>query len=215
MENLDHLVDLITDRLMEKLKQKPQKPSVYVIGGDKIPDLLEGEGFQVVKDSCTAEIVVVETLGFDAFLRLSSLCPLAVEEAVILKSLLKGKKVLVSDNAFAIQQYKQSSKVYLYQELQGQREKLIRYGLQFYKEGQLLALLESDQAEEPRPEVKRAVAEEVSSKTKAPGKPVLLTEKRLREMGLPENGSFKIEKGMIVTALARDYLKRQKIEIIE
>jgi conserved uncharacterized protein len=43
----------------------------------------------------------------------------------------------------------------------------------------------------------------------------LLTEKRLREMGLPESGSFKIEKGMIVTALARDYLKRQKIEIIE
>ena len=27
--------------------------------------------------------------------------------------------------------------------------------------------------------------------------------------------NFKIEKGMIVTALARDYLKRQKIEIIE
>ena len=212
MENLDHLVDLITDRLMEKLKKKPQKPSVYVIGGDKIPDLLEGEGFQVVKDSCTAEIVVVESLGFDAFLRLSSLCPLAVEEAVILKSLLKGKKVLVSDRAFAIQQYKQSSKVYLYQEL---RETRVRYGLQFYKEGQLLALLENDQAEEPRPEVKRAVAEEVSSKTKAPGKPVLLTEKRLREMGLPESGSFKIEKGMIVTALARDYLKRQKIEIIE
>ena len=157
----------------------------------------------------------MESLGFDAFLRLSSLCPLAVEEAVILKSLLKGKKVLVSDNAFAIQQYKQSSKVHLYQELQGQREKLVRYGLQFYKEGQLLALLESDQAEEPRPEVKRAVAEEVSQKTKAPSKPVLLTEKRLREMGLPENGSFKIEKGMIVTALARDYLKRQKIEIIE
>ena len=121
----------------------------------------------------------------------------------------------MSDSTFAIQQYKQSSKVHLYQELQGQREKLIRYGLQFYKEGQLLALLESNQAEEPRPEVKRAVAEEVSQKTKAPSKPVLLTEKRLREMGLPENGSFKIEKGMIVTALARDYLKRQKIEIIE
>lgn len=136
-------------------------------------------------------------------------------EAVILKSLLKGKKVLVSDSAFAIQQYKQSSKVHLYQELQGQREKLIRYGLQFYKEGQLLALLESDQAEEPRPEVKRAVAEEVSQKTKAPSKPVLLTEKRLREMGLPENGNFKIEKEMIMTALARNYLKRQKIEIIE
>lgn len=215
MENLDHLVDLITDRLMEKLKQKPQKPSVYVIGGDKIPDLLEREGFQVVKDSCTAEIVVVESLGFDAFLRLSSLCPLAVEEAVILKSLLKGKKVLVSDSAFAIQQYKQSSKVHLYQKLQGQREKLIRYGLQFYKEGQLLALLESNQAEEPRLEVKRAVTEEVSPKTKTPSKTVLLTEKKLREMGLPENGSFKIEKGMIVTALARDYLKCQKIEIIE
>ena len=44
MENLDHLVDLITDRLMEKLKEKSlRKPSVYVIGGDKIPDLLEGE----------------------------------------------------------------------------------------------------------------------------------------------------------------------------
>ena len=59
------------------------------------------------------------------------------------------------------------------------------------------------------------MTEEVSQKAKAPIKTVLLTEKKLREMGLPENGSFKIEKGMIVTALARDYLKRQKIEIIE
>ena len=93
----------------------------------------------------------------------------------------------MSDSTFAIQQYKQSSKVHLYQELQGQREKLVRYGLQFYKEGQLLALLEINQAEEPRPEVKRAVTEEVSQKAKAPNKTVLLTEKRLREMDLPEN----------------------------
>ena len=95
MENLDKIVDLITDRLMDKLQVESYKFSVFVIGAFDTPDILDREGYQVVKNSSSADIILVESIGFDAMMRIASLCPLKEDEAVVIKSLLKGKKVLV------------------------------------------------------------------------------------------------------------------------
>lgn len=133
MENLDKIVDLITDRLMDKLQVESYKSSVFVIGAFDTPDILDREGYQVVKNSSSADIILVESIGFDAMLRIASLCPLTEEEAVVIKSLLKGKKVLVLNESFDFHQFKQTSKALLFQDLQEQYEKLIRYGVQFYK----------------------------------------------------------------------------------
>ena len=43
----------------------------------------------------------------------------------------------------------------------------------------------------------------------------MLTEKKLIEMNLSDNDSIRLKKGMIVTALAKDYLKRHNINIEE
>ena len=43
----------------------------------------------------------------------------------------------------------------------------------------------------------------------------LLTEKKLIEMNLSDHDRIRIKKGMIVTALAKDYLKRHNIIIEE
>ena len=95
MENLDKIVDLITDRLMDKIQVETHKASVFVIGAFDIPEIVTKEGYQVVKQSSSADIILVESIGFDAMMRIASLCPLNADEAVVIKSLLKGKKVLV------------------------------------------------------------------------------------------------------------------------
>ena len=106
MENLDKIVDLITDRLMDKIQVESYKSSVFVIGAFDTPDILDREGYQVEKKSSCADIILVESIGFDAMLRIASLCPLTADEAVVIKSLLKGKKVLVLNESFDFHQYK-------------------------------------------------------------------------------------------------------------
>lgn len=213
MENLDKIVDLITDRLMDKLQVESYKSSVFVIGAFDTPDILDREGYQVVKNSSSADIILVESIGFDAILRIASLCPLTADEAVVIKSLLKGKKVLVLNESFDFHQYKQTSKALLFQDLQEQYEKLIRYGVQFYKKEELIAILEestSGENNKPAHDVPKN-----SSTPKTVEKVGLLTEKKLIEMNLSDNDSIRLKKGMIVTALAKDYLKRHNINIEE
>lgn len=213
MENLDKIVDLITDRLMDKLQVESDKSSVFVIGAFDTPDILDREGYQVVKNSSSADIILVESIGFDAILRIASLCPLTADEAVVIKSLLKGKKVLVLNESFDFHQYKQTSKALLFQDLQEQYEKLIRYGVQFYKKEELIAILEestSGENNKPAHDVQKN-----SSTPKTVEKVGLLTEKKLIEMNLSDNDSIRLKKGMIVTALAKDYLKRHNINIEE
>ena len=114
MENLDKIVDLITDRLMDKIQVETHKASVFVIGAFDIPEIVTKEGYQVVKQSSSADIILVESIGFDAMMRIASLCPLNADEAVVIKSLLKGKKVLVPVESFDFHQFKQTSKPYCF-----------------------------------------------------------------------------------------------------
>ena len=216
MENLDKIVDLITDRLMDKLQVESYKSSVFVIGAFDTPDILDREGYQVVKNSSSADIILVESIGFDAMLRIASLCPLTADEAVVIKSLLKGKKVLVLNESFDFHQYKQTSKALLFQDPQEQYEKLIRYGVQFYKKEELVSILE-ESTESTGGENNKPVQDVTknSSTPKTVEKVGLLTEKKLIEMNLSDNDSIRLKKGMIVTALAKDYLKRHNINIEE
>ena len=213
MENLDKIVDLITDRLMDKLQVESYKSSVFVIGAFDTPDILDREGYQVVKNSSSADIILVESIGFDAMLRIASLCPLTEEEAVGIKSLLKGKKGLVLNESFDFHQFKQTSKALLFQDLHAQYEKLIRYGVQFYKKEELVSILEESTGGENNKPVQDVIKN--SSTPKTVEKVGLLTEKKLIEMNLSDNDSIRLKKGMIVTALAKDYLKRHNINIEE
>ena len=74
MENLDKIVDLITDRLMDKIQVETHKASVFVIGAFDIPEIVSKEGYQVVKQSSSADIILVESIGFDAMMRIALLC---------------------------------------------------------------------------------------------------------------------------------------------
>ena len=210
MQNLDKIVDLITDRLMEKLELEYYKPSVYIVGKNHFPDILKHDGYQVVKDSSIADIILIESIAFDAFLRISSLCPLTIEEAIIIKNLLKGKRVLAASNLFEIQKYQKSSNNLMYQELKKKYDNLIQYGIQFYKKEDLLATLESSGT---GCNIRNYNETKGKNNPKIVSKTSLLTEKKLIEMNLSENESIKIDKGMIVTALAKDYLKRHNIKI--
>ncbi|MGT2785055.1 hypothetical protein [Streptococcus merionis] len=208
MENIDKLVQLITDRLLENLQHQPNETSVFLIGKESTREYLASHGCRVTQEHTSADFVVVDDLALDAFLRVASLCPADAKESSLLTSLLEGKKVLISLEAFNIEQYKQSAKSLLYRELLAQKAKLEKYGATFYSETQLLSLLEAKEA------TKDVVATHQSTPVSQSSKSKLITESKLRAMQLSEGDTFTLEKGMIVTALAKDYLKRHKIRIV-
>ncbi|GGE33146.1 hypothetical protein [Streptococcus himalayensis] len=211
MENLDKLVQLITDRLLENLQDGPNETSVYLIGKDRTDALLVENGYRVVNNCECADAVVVDCLTLDAFLRIASLCPANEVESNLLTSLLDGKPVYVSLETFNVEQYKHSARSRLYRELVEQKVKLEKYGVQFYRENQLLSILGTQLAEK-----EEAAPQKLERKAASPkGKTNLITEAKLQAMDLSEGDSFVIEKGMIVTALAKDYLKRHKIRIVK
>lgn len=212
MENIDKLVQLITDRLLEKLQVEDQA-SVYFRGHDKTKTTLLAEGFALVDDVALADYVVLDNLSVDAFLRLAALCPTTADESQVLTALLTGKKVLVSSDSLDLLSYKQTASSLLYRNLLKQKEVLEKYGLQFYQEEQLPLLLGKTKAEPAKPVVAKQTL--VREKATPTGKRRLITETKLREMDLADGGTFKVEKGMIITALAKDYLSRHHITIVE
>lgn len=209
MENIDKLVQLITDRLLENLQHKPNEAAVFLVGKDSTAKFLASHGYHVAHSHTSADLVVVDDLALDAFLRIASLCPANAKESSVLTSLLEGKKVLISLEAFNLEQYKRSAKSMLYRELLGQKTKLEKYGAVFYRENQLLSLLEAKEV------AKEAVVKHPAAQVSSSPKSKLITEAKLRAMQLSEGDTFSLEKGMIVTALAKDYLKRHKIRIVE
>ncbi|MBS4750690.1 ethanolamine utilization protein [Granulicatella sp. zg-ZJ] len=207
MENLDKLVQLITDRLLENLQNEPEKESILLIGKDSTRLALEKAGYDLVDcNSDVVDLVVVDDLSLDAFLRVASLCPTSEKESALLKHLLNGKKAFVSKEAFNVENYKGSASSLLYRQLVQQKEKLEKYGVTFYQDENLLNCLS-------KTDNRQVVRETVTKRSETSGntKTKLITEKRFKELGLTEGDVFHIEKGMIVTALAKDYAKRHKI----
>lgn len=211
MEHIDKLVQLITDRLLEELQTVPVKETVYVLGQDSAVSLLIRSGYSIAKSPDNADYILADSgLSLDAFLRIAALSPADDCETVIVSSLLRGKNVLVSQKCFDAEKYKETAPPLLYRELLQQKTKLKNYGIQFYDEPQLLSLLNGRQRGafgwQPSA-VLSARDRDCQSQSK------LITEARVRALGLSDGDTFKLEAGMIVTALAKDYLRRHNIRI--
>lgn len=206
MENIDKLIELITEKLLVRLKEQSIKKQFFLLG--ELENALS-QNYMRTDSLKEADIVIIGTQQLYPLLRLASLSPANSVEEELIGALLSGKKVYASDQNFQLQSYKQYSKMILYKELLQRKDILEKYGVTFYKDGSLEKLL-----------VENIFLNEfnvMGSKQKysSSKKRTLITESKLRELNLVDGSTFKIEKEMLVTALARDYLNRHKISIIQ
>lgn len=218
MENLDQLVQMITDRLLENFQNKPVEKTVLLVGKESTAEQLKEAGYNVVTDvtSILVDAIVIDHLSVDSFLRVASLCPTTDVETTILNNLLEGKKVYALSSLFDVERYKKLATQTLYRELLQQKNKLEKYGLKFFNSENLLNILGTVESKSKLIDkvfdatTHKEIVPKRASSNNAP-KTKLITESKLKEMGLSEGDVFVVEKGMIVTALAKDYLKRHKI----
>ncbi|MBF0780127.1 MULTISPECIES: ethanolamine utilization protein [unclassified Granulicatella] len=209
MENVDKLVQLITDRLLENLQHAPTNKSVLLIGGtSKNVDALEKAGYVLVDDlQLTTEYIVVESIQTDSLLRIASLCPTTQEESALVKGLLQGKAVYVLNSALQLEAYKKTATPLLFKELLNQKQKLEKYGVKFCDNVDFIA---STEPVTPHNQVDVSSSQQV---VKSDKKSKLITEAKLKDLNLREGDVFVAAKGTIVTSLAKDYLKRHKITL--
>lgn len=218
MENLDQLVQMITDRLLENFQNKPVEKTVLLVGKESTAEQLKEAGYNVVTDvtSILVDAIVIDHLSVDSFLRVASLCPTTDVETTVLNNLLEGKKVYALSSLFDVERYKRLATQTLYRELLQQKNKLEKYGLKFFNSENLLNILGTVESKSKVIDkvfdatTHKEIVPKRASSNNAP-KTKLITESKLKEMGLSEGDVFVVEKGMIVTALAKDYLKRHKI----
>lgn len=195
MTQVEALIQAVTDRLLEKLTVEntgKESEKVYVFGSENLKRQIQSFGFEVVEDAQHGKALVVETLTDAAVFRLANLCPLTTLEEWILQALQQGKAVFILGAMPSVQN---SSKA-LRDDIGKLTQKVSSFGLRFTN---LEGLKEFLQQKEVTPRN---------------GKRTLLTEEKAQTLGLLPGDHLDAKKWLI-TPLARDFLRRNRIRIDE
>lgn len=195
MTQIEDLIQAVTDRLLEKLTVEnitTETEKIYVFGSENLKSQIQSFGFEVVEDAQQGKILVIESLADAAIFRLANLCPLTTLEEWVLQALQQGKAVYVLGQAPSAH----SSSKALREGVGSLTQKVASYGLRFTNLVGLKDFLQQ---------------KEVTPKT---GKRTLLTEEKAQALGLLP-GDHLNAKNWLITPLARDFLRRNRIKIDE
>ncbi len=195
MTQIEDLIQAVTDRLLEKLTVEnitTETEKIYVFGSENLKSQIQSFGFEVVEDAQQGKILVIESLADAAIFRLANLYPLTTLEEWVLQALQQGKAVYVLGQAPSAH----SSSKALREGVGSLTQKVASYGLRFTNLVGLKDFLQQ---------------KEVTPKT---GKRTLLTEEKAQALGLLP-GDHLNAKNWLITPLARDFLRRNRIKIDE
>lgn len=194
---LEQMVQLVTDRLMEKLHASNQ-PSFAIIG--KAHKTLEDDylekGYQQVAANglMTADILIVAELSLFSLSRLSQLLPQTKDEEAILNHMMQKKVVYVLEEGLALNQQRDCLHKPILAEFDKAMATLQKWGVKLIKANENL--------QKP---LKGGQIANVKAKKE------LVTVTKLQAQALSKGDHFYIKPNMIVTALAKDYLKDKGI----
>lgn len=195
MTQIEDLIQAVTDRLLEKLTVETaskESEKVYVFGSEDCKRQIQNLGFEVVEDAQQGKVLVIESLADAAVFRLANLCPLTTLEEWILQALQQGKAVFVLGAMPTVQ----GSTKALRTSIGNANQTVCSFGLRFTDVEGLKEFLQR---------------KEVTPKN---GKRRLLTEEKAQSLGLLP-GDHLDAKNWLITPLARDFLRRNRIRIDE
>lgn len=195
MEQLEKLIQLVTDRVMAEIEPQPDKEQFTFVGKTKdyISRYYEERGFQQVApmELSTPEVVIVTELELYQMTRLAGLMPINETEEALLNRLMQQKTVVVLEEGI--------EKAFMPKSMQAPFEKakveLRKWGVQFKQESAF---------HHP------AVTQTAPTTQK---KKELITAAKIQNKKLSAGDTFYATPDMIITALAKDYLREQNIQL--
>ena len=205
MDNIVTLVQKITDLIIQRLQKEEHRKTVVFLGKEysSIRTYYENRGYEIApeKDKFNADIVIVTELSILNMNRIALGLPQTEDEVIIFEHLLNGKKVLILEEGMELHASQHIAPRALLQVLENYKNQLVRYG------ASILPLKHFEK-------INGAVNQEVNEKADKSDRKELLTIAKVRKLNLHAGDIFETDKNVIVTALARDYLRDLGVEIV-
>lgn len=205
MDHIEAAVQKITDIIIQRLQKEEYRKTVLSLGKEyaSIRTYYENRGYKIVsvKDQSDMDLVIVTELPILSMNRIALGLPQTEEEGVVFRHLLNKKNVLFLEEGMELHASQQTAPRALVQVLENYKNQLVRYG------ASILPLKHFEKINE-------AIHQEAEDKTHKSDRKELLTIAKVRKMNLHAGDIFEADKNLIVTALARDYLRDSGVEII-
>lgn len=205
MDNIEIVVQKITDIIIQRLQKEEHRKTVVFIGKEysSIRTYYEKRNYKIasVKDKSDTDIIIVTELTILNMNRIALGLPQTEDEVMIFQHFLNGKKVFFLEEGMELHASQHVAPRALLQVLENYKNQLVRYG------ASILPLKHFEK-------INGAINQEVNDKANKSDRKELLTVAKVRKLNLHAGDIFETDKNIIVTALARDYLRDLGVEIV-
>lgn len=205
MDNIETVVQKITDIIIQRLQKEEHRKTVVFLGKEysSIRTYYENRDYEIapVKDKSDTDIIIVTELTILNMNRIAQGLPQTEDEVIIFQHLLNGKKVFILEEGMELHASQHVAPRALLQVLENYKNQLVKYG------ASILPLKHFEK-------INGAVNQEVNEKAYKSDRKELLTIAKVRKLNLHAGDIFETDKNIIVTALARDYLRDLGVEIV-
>ncbi len=205
MDNNEIIVQKITDIIIQRLQKEEHRKTVVFIGKEYsgIRTYYVNRGYEIgsVKDKSDTDIVIVTELTILNMNRIALGLPQTEDEVIIFQRLLNKKKVFFLEEGMELLASQHVAPRALLQVLENYKNQLVRYG------ASILPLKHFEKINE-------TINQEIKDITNKSDRKELLTIAKVRNLNLHAGDIFETDRNIIVTALARDYLRDLGVEIV-
>lgn len=205
MDNIEIVVQKITDIIIQRLKKEEPKKTVTFFGKEysSIRIYYEKRGYEIgsVKDKYDMDILIVTELTILNMNRIALGLPQTEDEVIIWERLLNKKDVVFLEEGMELQEIRHVAPRTLLQVLDNYKNQLVKYS------ATILALKNFEQINE-------TINKEVKHVINKSHKKELLTIAKVRKLNLQAGDIYEVDKNIIVTALARDYMRDIGVQIV-
>lgn len=205
MDNIETVVQTITDIIIQRLQKEEHRKTVVFLGKEysSIRTYFENRGYEIapVKDKSDTDIIIVTELAVLNMNRIAQGLPQTEDEVIIFQHLLNGKKVFFLEEGMELHASQHAAPRALLQVLENYKNQLVRYG------ASILPLKHFEK-------INGAINQDVNDKADKSDRKELITVAKVRKLNLHAGDIFETDKNVIVTALARDYLRDLGVEIV-
>lgn len=205
MDNIEIVVQKITDIIIQRLQKEEHRKTVVFIGKEysSIRTYYEKRNYKIasLKDKSDTDIIIVTELTILNMNRIALGLPQTEDEVMIFQHFLNGKKVFFLEEGMELHASQHVAPRALLQVLENYKNQLVRYG------ASILPLKHFEK-------INGAINQEVNDKANKSDRKELLTVAKVRKLNLHAGDIFETDKNIIVTAMARDYLRDLGVEIV-
>jgi ethanolamine utilization protein len=205
VDNIEIIVQKITDIIIQRLQKEELRGTVTFLGKEysSIRTYYEKRGYQIVsvKDKFDTDIVIVTELSILNMNRIALGLPQTEEEVIIWERLLNKRDVIFLEEGMELHASQHVAPRALLQVLVNHKNQLVKYG------ASILPLKNFEKINE-------TINKEVKDVIRKSDKKELLTIEKVRKLNLQAGDIFEADKNIIITALARDYMRDLGVQIV-